>query len=427
MSAADRPDRNEAGFPNLWLPYCQMKTAPAPLEAIRTEGVHIHLADGRALIDGVSSWWTACHGYNHPHIRAAVMRQLESMPHVMLGGLVHAPAVTLARRLAALLPGDLNHVFFSDSGSVSVEIAMKMAVQFWLNRGERGRTRFVSFRHGYHGDTTGAMSVCDPDDGMHALFRGVLMPQHVVDLPRDDDGLEAFDHFLAGRRREVAAVVLEPLVQAAGGMKFHTPAVLGRIAAICRRHEVLLILDEIATGFGRTGSLFACEQAGVCPDIITLSKALTGGTMALAATVATDRVYEGFLSDRFDHALMHGPTFMGNALACAAANASLDLFEREPRLAQAQALERKLADGLRPCADLPGVMEIRCKGAIGVVQLDRVPDLAAMRHRFVEAGVWVRPFGDFVYLMPPLVIGDDDLATLTDAVFRVVRDWSRER
>lgn len=427
MSKTDRPDRREAGVPHLWLPYSQMQTAPQPIEAVHTEGVRIHLSDGRTLIDGISSWWTACHGYNHPHIRAAVSGQLETMPHVMLGGLVHEPARTLARRLAGALPGDLNHVFFSDSGSVAVEIAMKMAVQYWLNRGERGRTKFVSFRHGYHGDTTGAMSVCDPDDGMHALFHGALLPQHVVDLPRDDSGFDGFESFLAAHRHDVAAVIMEPLVQAAGGMKFHSPAVLARIAACCRTHGVLLILDEIATGFARTGSMFAYEQAGICPDIITLSKALTGGTMALAATVANDRIYEGFLSDRFECAFMHGPTFMGNPLACAAANASLDLFENEPRIAQVQAIEKRLAEGLGECAGLPGVTEIRCKGAIGVVQLDSVPDLGAMRTRFVEEGVWVRPFGDFVYLMPPLVIEEEDLAALTGAVCRVVRDWSRGR
>jgi adenosylmethionine-8-amino-7-oxononanoate aminotransferase len=427
MSAPERPDWSEIGFRHIWLPYSQMKTAPRPFEAVRTEGVRVHLADGRVLIDGVSSWWTACHGYNHPHIREAVERQLACMPHVMLGGLVHEPALTLARRLAALLPGDLNRVFFSESGSVSVEIAMKMAVQFWLNRGVRGRSRFVSFRHGYHGDTTGAMSVCDPDEGMHALFRGILPDQHVVDLPQDAAAFEAFDRYLGGRADTIAGVILEPLVQAAGGMKFHAPAALARIAATCRRHDVLLILDEIATGFGRTGSLFACEQADVCPDIVTLSKALTGGTMPLAATVASDRVYDGFLSDRFDHALMHGPTFTGNPLACAAANASLDLFEREPRLAQARAIEALLVDGLKGCAGLSGVVDVRCRGAIGVVQLDRIPDLDALRRRFVEEGVWVRPFADVVYLMPPLVIGEADLAVLTAAVCRVVSDWSRRR
>jgi adenosylmethionine-8-amino-7-oxononanoate aminotransferase len=427
MSAPERPDWSETGFRHIWLPYSQMQTAPRPFEAVRTEGVRVHLADGRVLIDGVSSWWTACHGYNHPHIRAVVERQLACMPHVMLGGLVHEPALTLARRLAGLLPGDLNRVFFSESGSVSVEIAMKMAVQFWLNRGVRGRSRFVSFRHGYHGDTTGAMSVCDPDEGMHALFHGMLPDQHVVDLPRDEAAFEAFDRFLASRADTIAAVILEPLVQAAGGMKFHPPAALARIAAACRRNDVLLILDEIATGFGRTGTLFACEQADVCPDIVTLSKALTGGTMPLAATVASDRVYDGFLSDRFDRALMHGPTFTGNPLACAAANASLDLFEREPRLAQARAIEAQLADGLKGCAGLPGVVDVRCRGAIGVVQLDRVPGVDALRRRFVEEGVWVRPFADVVYLMPPLVIGEEDLGTLVTAVCRVVSDWSAGR
>jgi adenosylmethionine---8-amino-7-oxononanoate aminotransferase len=425
MIPPDRPDWSETGFRHIWLPYSQMKTAPRPVDAVRTEGVRIHLADGRVLIDGVSSWWTACHGYNHPHIRDAVARQLERMPHVMLGGLVHEPALTLARRLAALLPGDLNRVFFSESGSVAVEIAMKVAVQFWLNQGISGRSQFISFRHGYHGDTTGAMSVCDPDEGMHALFHGILPPQHVVPLPRDDAGFEAFRRFLGEHADAVAAVILEPLVQAAGGMKFHAPEVLARIAALCKRHDVLLILDEIATGFGRTGSLFACEQAGVCPDIVTLSKALTGGTMPLAATVATDRIFAGFLSDRFDHALMHGPTFTGNPLACAAANASLDLFEQEPRLDQARAIEAALRDGLQACAGLPGVVDVRCRGAIGVVQLDRVPDLNALRSGFVEAGVWIRPFADVVYLMPPLVIGAEDLAVLTAAVCCVVRDWSR--
>lgn len=427
MSKTDRPEGNEAGFPHLWLPYSQMQTMPQPIEAVRTDGVRIHLADGRVLIDGISSWWTACHGYNHPHIREAVSRQLEAMPHVMLGGLVHEPALTLAHRLAAMLPGDLNHVFFSDSGSVSVEIAMKMAVQFWLNQGQRDRSKFVSFKHGYHGDTTGAMSVCDPDEGMHAIFAGTLLPQHVVDLPRDDAGFEVFDRLLADRRHEVAAVIMEPLVQAAGGMKFHSPDVLKRIAACCQAHDVLLILDEIATGFARTGSMFACEQAGVCPDIITLSKALTGGTMALAATVASDRIYDGFLSERFEDAFMHGPTFMGNPLACAAANASLDLFESEPRVAQARTIEKRFAEGLARCVGLPGVTEVRCKGAIGVVQLDAVPDLGAMRSRFVEEGVWVRPFGDFVYLMPPLVIDEAELSILIDAVYRVVGAWSRGR
>jgi adenosylmethionine-8-amino-7-oxononanoate aminotransferase len=412
-----------SGYPHLWLPYAQMQTQLQPEAAVSAKGVRITLADGRELIDGTSSWWTACHGYGHPHIAEKVAEQLEAMPHVMLGGFVHEPVCRLAERLSALLPGDLNHVFFSESGSVSVEIAMKMAVQFWRNQGLRGRIKFISFHGGYHGDTMAAMSICDPEEGMHALFKGVAPEQFVLPFPGDAAGLADFDEFLQHESQRVAAVIMEPLVQAAGGMRFHSAEVLAEIAAICERHEVLLVLDEIATGFGRTGSMFACEQAGVAPDIITLSKALTGGTMPLAATVASDRVYEGFLSNDPAKALMHGPTYTGNALACAAANASLDLFEREDRLAQVAAIEAQVTKELAACEGLPCVSGIRVKGAIGVVQLDRVPDLDAMRKRFVAEGVWVRPFGDFVYLMPPLVIEPSDLTVLTDAVRTVLSDW----
>ncbi len=424
MSGPD--DWIETGFPHIWLPYAQMKTAPPPVAAVRTEGAHIHLADGRVLIDGVSSWWTACHGYNHPHIHDAITQQLDRMPHVMLGGLVHEPALTLARRLSEMLPGDLGHVFFSESGSVSVEIALKMALQYWINQGARGRSGFVAFEHAYHGDTIGAMSVCDPEEGMHALFSGVLPAQRIVPLPVDEAGFDAFEGVLRADRDRIAAVILEPLIQAAGGMKFHSAAILRRIAETCRAHDVLLILDEIATGFGRTGSLFAAEQAGICPDIVTVSKALTGGTLPLAATVAGDRVYDGFLSEDFGHALMHGPTFTGNALGCAAANASLDLFEREPRLAQVAAIEAQLTAELEPCRGLAGVADVRCRGAIGVVQLDRVPDHDRLRRRFLEAGVWVRPFGDIVYLMSPFIIAPEELTTLTAAVCTVVAEWSAE-
>jgi adenosylmethionine-8-amino-7-oxononanoate aminotransferase len=404
-----------------------MRTAPPPLSVRRTEGVHIHLKDGRALIDAVSSWWTACHGYNHPHIRDAVTAQLEAMPHVMLGGLVHKPAERLAGRLAALLPGDLDHVFFSESGSVSVEIAMKMAVQYWLNRGIEGRHKFVSFRHGYHGDTTAAMSVTDPEEGMHRLFRGYLPQQYVVELPRGRAALAEFEALLAARRDELAAVILEPLVQCAGGMKMHDDETLAAIAAASRRHGVLLILDEIATGFGRTGTLFACEQAEIVPDIVTLSKALTGGTVPLAATVARVHVYEAFLSDDPMRALMHGPTFTGNPLACAAANASLDLFEREPRLAQVAAIEAHLRAALEACRALPGVIEVRVKGAIGAVEIEGPLDLAWLRARFVEAGIWLRPFANVVYAMPPFVIGERELAAITEAMAAVLREWSKRR
>jgi adenosylmethionine-8-amino-7-oxononanoate aminotransferase len=410
---------------HLWLPYRQMLTAPQPHIVERTEGVRIHLADGRVLIDGVASWWTACHGYNHPHIRAAVAAQLERMPHVMLGGLSHAPAATLATRLAALLPGDLDHVFFSESGSVSVEIAMKIALQYRFNRGEPERTRFLSFRHGYHGDTFAAMSVCDPEEGMHGLFGAVLPRQIVVSLPDGAEAAREFEHAVAAHARELTAVIVEPLVQAAGGMKFHSAETLAAIAATARRFDLLLILDEIATGFGRTGTMFACEQAGITPDIVTLSKALTGGTLPLAATIARTRVYEAFLAEDASRALMHGPTFSGNPLGCAAANASLDLFMTEPRLQRVAAIEAQLMEGLASCARLSGVRDVRVKGAIGVVQLARPPNLEALRARFVSHGVWVRPFGDVVYLMPPLVINESDLATLVRAMHGVLLEAAK--
>jgi len=416
------PSWYRPGLDHIWLPYAQMKTALSPLPVVAAHGSRIVLADGRELVDGVAAWWTACHGYNHPHIRGAVERQLQTLPHVMLGGLAHEQAFTLARRLADLLPGDLDRVFFSESGSVAVEIAMKMAVQFSINRGDRRRRKFLAFRGGYHGDTTGAMSVCDPDDGMHALFQGLLPEQHIVVLPRDDESTAEFERTLEQHADEIAAIVVEPLIQGAGGMLFHDAAVLRRLRAAADRYDLLLIFDEIFTGFGRTGSLFACEAAGVTPDIVMLSKALTGGTLPLAATVARRKVFEAFLSDDPMHALMHGPTFMGNALGCAAANASLDLFEHEPRLAQVAAIAEMLTEGLAPCRQMPGVKDVRVRGAVGVVELERIDDLAALRARFVEEGVFVRPFGRIVYLTPAFTIGDDDLARLTAAVVKVVRE-----
>ena len=417
------------GFQHLWLPYAQMQTAPMPLPVVRAEGARLHLADGTSLIDGIASWWTQAHGYNHPHIRQAVAAQLEKLPHVMLGGLANEPAMTLAARLAKLLPGDLDHVFFCESGSVSVEVAMKMAIQYWINRGVSGRTRFVSFRHGYHGDTMACMSICDPDEGMHGHFKGYLPEQIVADLPRDAAGEAAFIKLLAERGSEIAGIIVEPLVQGAGGMKFHDASVLQFLRRICdapsNRH--LLILDEIMTGFGRLGTMFACEQAGIVPDIITLSKALSGGTLPLSAAIARRHVYEAFLSDRHETALMHGPTYMGNPLACAAANASLDLFEREPRLAQISAIETHLQINLEACRGLKGVVDVRVKGAIGVVQLDRAGEGAWLRPHFLKRGVWIRPFGDIVYLAPPFIVSEVELAQLTGAVVEAVTLWSRER
>jgi adenosylmethionine-8-amino-7-oxononanoate aminotransferase len=412
----------DAGLGHIWLPYAQMKTVPSPLAVVHTQGARIVLADGRELIDGIASWWTACHGYNHPHIRQAVAEQLALMPHVMFGGLAHEQAFRLARRLATLLPGDLRRVFFSDSGSVAVEVAIKMATQYWINKGQRGKSRLIAFKGAYHGDTTGTMALSDPEAGMHATFSGLLPKHQIADLPENDAAAATLEKLLATSNSTIAGMIVEPMVQGAGGMKFHDAAVLQRLRALADRYDALLIFDEIFTGFGRTGSFFACEQANVVPDIITLSKALTGGTLPLAATIASDRVFDAFWADEQAKALMHGPTYMANALACAAANASLDLFQQEPRLRQAAdiglALERELA----PCRDFSRVKDVRVKGAIGVVELDRIDDLDGLRARFVEEGVFIRPIGNIVYLTPAFTITAAELKILTDAVVKVVRD-----
>ncbi|HKD22810.1 MAG TPA: adenosylmethionine--8-amino-7-oxononanoate transaminase, partial [Rhizomicrobium sp.] len=412
----------EEGLSHIWLPYTQMKTVVPPLAVASTKGSRIRLADGRELVDGNASWWTACHGYNHPHIAEAVARQLQAMPHVMLGGLVHEPALTLARRLAAVLPGNLERVFFSDSGSVAVEVAMKMAMQYWLNRGARGRTKFVAFKGGYHGDTFATMAVCDPEEGMHSLFAGALPEHFIFDLPRDEESTAVLETFLARRAGEVAGIVVEPLVQGAGGMLFHDAECLQRLRRLADKFDLILIFDEIFTGFGRTGTMFACEAAEVVPDIITLGKGLSGGTLPLAATVASKKIFDAFWSDDPAHALMHGPTFMGNALACAAANASLDLFEGEPRLLESAEIGKFLGPALGRCLKLPGVKDVRVKGAIGVVELEKIGDLNLLKRRFVEKGVFIRPFRNIVYLAPALTIGRDDLDLLARAIFEVLRD-----
>jgi adenosylmethionine-8-amino-7-oxononanoate aminotransferase len=413
------PDWLTHGAPHVWRPYCQMKTAAPPLPVARTQGARLILEDGRKLIDGISSWWTACHGYNHPHIRAAVQAQLERAPHVMFGGLAHEPAYRLAGRLAALLPGDLDHVFFAESGSVAVEIAMKMAIQYWINRGVQGRTRFLAFRGGYHGDTLAAMTVCDPEEGMHRLFAGVMPEQVIADLPIDPATEDRLDSLLREAGDSLAAILVEPRIQGAGGMLFHDDEVLRRLRRLADRHGVLLVFDEIFVGFGRTGDLFACEGAGVVPDIVTLSKALTGGTLPLSAAVASRRVFEAFWSDEPGAALMHGPTYMANPLACAAANASLDLFETGSWRAEVARIARGLAQGLAPCRTEPGVTDVRVMGAVGVVEYDAPVDVQALCRRFVDLGVWIRPMGKVVYLTPPFVVSDGELEALTEALVRV--------
>lgn len=415
----DQPAWFAQGAPHVWRPYCQMKTAAPPLAVARTEGARLILEDGRELVDGIASWWTACHGYNHPHIMGAIQAQLARAPHVMFGGLAHEPAYRLATRLAKLLPGDLNHVFFAESGSVSVEIAMKMAVQYWINQGQR-RPRFLAFRGGYHGDTLAAMTVCDPEEGMHSLFAGVMPAQHIAGLPVDAASEAALDRLLAAHGHEIAAILVEPRVQGAGGMLFHDDEVLRRLRRAADAHGVLLIFDEIFVGFGRTGDLFACEGAGVVPDIVTLSKALTGGVLPLSAAVATDRVWDAFWSDDPGAALMHGPTYMGNPLACAAANASLDLFETGAWRADVARIEAALAAGLEPCRGAPRVVDVRTRGAIGVVEFDAPVPVDAWSQRFAEEGAWIRPMGKVAYLTPAYVTSDAELAALTAAVRSVV-------
>ncbi len=400
-----------------------MKTAMPPIEVESTEGVTLRLKDGRELIDGISSWWTACHGYNHPKIVEAMIEQAKKMPHVMLGGIVHDQAIRLADRLATCLEGDGNRVFLSDSGSVAVEVAMKIAMQHWANRSSSGKTsrnKFISFQNAYHGDTTGAMSVCDPDDSMHANFKGFLLEQFPQPIPETDELEAAFDSFVGQQKEQLAAVIIEPLVQMAAGMRFHSTEALQRIERVCRKHDLLLIADEVATGFGRTGSMFAYQQAGIHPDILCVGKGLTGCSVGLAATIATAKVYEPFHSDRWEAALMHGPTFMGNPIACAAANASLDLFEQEARLDQVSAIESSLRERLAVLIDCQNVESVSCLGAVGAVRMENEIDVSKAVAGFVDQGVWIRPIRDSVYLAPAFTIEESELGKLCDSVVQFV-------
>lgn len=412
---------------HLWHPYASA-VDPSPVwPIVSARGVMLKLSDGRELLDGMSSWWAAIHGYAVPELDFAIRRQLEDMAHVMFGGLTHGPAVSLARRLLSIAPGPLDEVFFCDSGSVAVEVAIKMALQYWHGRGQAARTKLLTVRGGYHGDTFGAMSVCDPVNGMHTLFRGVLPEHHFAEMPAcrfgdpwDPRFISDFEEKLRRHASEIAAVILEPIVQGAGGMRFYSPHYLRRVRELCDEHDVLLVLDEIATGFGRTGRLFASEHAGVAPDILCVGKALTGGYLSLAATLATREVARG-VSAAPPGLLMHGPTFMANPLACAVALSSIDLLLASAWKERVDRIEAGLREGLEPCRALPGVSDVRVLGAIGVVELARPPDLRRMQAALVDRGVWLRPFGRLLYAMPPFVIPDGALSRLTAAMHEVVK------
>jgi adenosylmethionine-8-amino-7-oxononanoate aminotransferase len=415
----------------VWHPYGALPSALPALPVVSARGVRLRLADGRELIDGMSSWWCAVHGYRHPALDAAVREQLESMAHVMFGGLTHEPGVRLAERLVELTPAGLERVFFADSGSVAVEVAIKMALQYQRAAGHPRRKRLLTVRGGYHGDTFGAMSVCDPVGGMHSLFTGTLPEQVFAERPPDGFDAppgESWERWAAQVRaltarhtEELAAVIVEPVVQGAGGMRFHSPACLALLREVCDEHGLLLIADEIATGFGRTGALFACEHAGASPDVMCVGKALTGGYMTLAATLCTAVVADA-ISAGEGGGLMHGPTYMANPLACAVALASLELLASGEWRTQVARIERGLHSGLDPARDLPGVVDVRVLGAIGVVQLDRAVDVSAATAAAVARGVWLRPFRDLLYTMPPYVISDEDLAAVARAVVGAAQD-----
>lgn len=413
---------------HIWHPYTSA-TEPLPVwEAVRTQGNSIFLRDGTTLVDGMASWWAAIHGYNHPRLIAALREQSERMPHVMFGGLTHSPAVVLTERLLHLAPDTLQHVFFADSGSVAVEVALKMAAQYFHASGKPQKTSFLTPRGGYHGDTLGAMSVCDPITGMHTMFSYALPQQFFVSRPEcsfhaeyDPESLKEIATALTLHGHTIAAVVLESIVQGAGGMRFYHPEYLRQLRALCNEHDVLLILDEIATGFGRTGKMFACEWAEIEPDIMCVGKALSGGVMTLAATLATERVAHGISQN--GGVLMHGPTFMGNPLACAVAGASLDLLMESPWQQRIARMERHMREGLAPCADLYGVEEVRVLGGIGVVEMRQPVNVEKLQKFFVrQCGVWIRPFARLIYIMPPYTIAEDELKHLTDSITTAIRE-----
>jgi adenosylmethionine-8-amino-7-oxononanoate aminotransferase len=411
---------------HVWHPYAAFPNPNSVYPVSHADGVHLHLSDGRNLIDGTSSWWSVIHGYNRPELNAAVEQQLGKMAHVMLGGLTHEPVARLAQLLADITPAGLNKVFFSDSGSVAVEVAMKMALQYWFSQGQHQKTQFLALRSGYHGDTFAAMSVCDPFSGMHHLFTHTFSRQIFSEAPSckfddewDERYIANFSQLIQRHRQKIAAVIVEPIAQNAGGMRFYSPHYLRRVRELCDKNDVLLIADEVATGFGRTGKLFACEHADISPDIMCLGKGLTGGYIGLAATLANDKVSDGIAQGK-SGAFMHGPTFMGNPLACAVALASTQLLLSSDWQTKVAHMEAFMKTELEPCRDLPNVADVRVLGAIGVVELHEPPSVEDIQAKFVKEGVWIRPLGKLIYLMPSYIISDTELRQLTRAIYSVL-------
>ncbi|MEO9946373.1 adenosylmethionine--8-amino-7-oxononanoate transaminase [Paraglaciecola sp.] len=411
---------------HIWHPYTSAINPLPCFPVTKAEGVFIHLSSGEKLVDGVSSWWTAIHGYNHPLLNTALKTQVDDFSHVMFGGLTHQPAVDLCRTLIDITPMGLDRVFLADSGSVSVEVAMKMALQFWACQGNNHKHKFITPRNGYHGDTFAAMSVCDPINGMHSLFSDALSqqifapaPQTRFDKPWNEDDIKPLEQLISSHHNELAALIIEPIVQNAGGMRIYHPEYLKRCRQLCDDYNILLICDEIATGFGRTGKLFACEHADISPDIMCLGKALTGGYITLAATLCSEDVAQGVCQDE-PGVFMHGPTFMGNALACAVANASLSIIQKGDWQQQVANIEQQLQEELTRCITLEAVADVRVLGAIGVVETKTIVDVAKLQKEFVKQGVWIRPFGKLVYIMPPYIITQGQLRQLTTSIYEVL-------